>query len=238
MKHLKRGRPFVCVAAACFVLAVTPGADCRVFQRVGAAGTAAKRLESIGATQAYQSRVTVNGVGADLTVFSFDAPLAEVIGRVRGTFGTNVLSETGGGPATGALAEGDRPVHLMVSEAEGSKTLVFLMLLDRAPDRSAAPPWPVTAIPLMPGSTTVFSFENTSTRMRFGIARTPDTAEAAKTYCDRHLKSRGWEPQGVPQASLVVYARKQDLCLVMVQAPSKPGEDTRIAVLEKRLGTP
>ncbi len=90
----------------------------------------------------------------------------------------------------------------------------------------------------MPGGMTVFSFENTSTRMRFAIARTADTPAAASAYCDRHLKAKGWELHGPPEVSLVVYTRKQDLCLVMVQAPSKPGEDTRITVLEKRLGTP
>lgn len=224
--------------AAIVVLLAATSADSRVFQRVDSAGTTAKRLEAMGAAQAYQSRVTMNGVGADLTVFSIDTSVAEASSRIRSTFGSNVLQQAGMGVSTAAIAEGKRPVRLLVSGLEGSRTLLFLMVLDRAPDPSATPPWPVAAIPLMPGSTTVFSFENTDTRMRFGIARTAETPEAASAYCERQLKSRGWEPQGTPETSLVIYSRKQDLCLVMVQPPTKPGENTRITVLEKRLGSP
>jgi hypothetical protein len=237
MNGLQRNLAAAGLAVAGCLLA-TPHADARVFQRHGAGETATKRLESVGATQAFQSRVTVNGVGSDLTVFSFDAPLANVADRLRAAFGTNAMQLTGSGLTPATLLEGNRPTHVLVSEVEASRTLVFVMVLDRAPDASVNPPWPVSAVPLMPGGTTVFTFENTTTRMRFAIARTPDNPAAASNYCDGHLRSRGWEPRGPPQASLIVYTRGQDLCLVMVQPPSKPGEDTRIVVMEKRLGAP
>lgn len=219
------------------VLLVIPVTNARVFQRVGG-GSAAKKLESAGATPAYQSRVTVNGVDADLAVFSFDEPLSSVTDRIKSVLGTNAMQEAAGGMATTELKDGDRPTHLMLSEVEGGKTLVFLMVLDRAPEPSSTPPWPITAVPLMPGSTTVFSFENASTRMRFAIAKTTDAPAAARAFCERHLKAKEWKPHGPSEASLVVYERKQDLCIVMVNSPSKPGENTRIAILEKRLGTP
>jgi hypothetical protein len=226
-----------CLLVLTALIACPPPAHGRVFQRIAGAGTTAKRLESVGATQAYQSRVTVNGVGADLTVLSFDAPAADATPRIRSALGTNFALQAGA-LSTASATEGDRPVHVLVSGVDASRTLVFVMLLDRRPDASAPLPWPLSAVPLMPGGSTVFAFENASTHTRFAIARTPDTPEAAVMFCERHLKSRGWEVQGLTQASLSVYSRKQDLCVVMVQPPGKPGEDTRIAILEKRLGGP
>lgn len=230
-------RALLCVAAACALVLAPPTSYGRVFQKLPGAASVLKRLESAGATQAYRSRVTVNGVGADLIVLSFDLPLSDAASTMRSALGTNFVLHAGG-LASPVLPDGDRPLHLLVSEVAASRTLVFVMLLDRSPDPSAAVPWPVSAIPLMPGAATVFSFENTSTHMRFGIAKTTDTAAAAASFCERHLKSRGWEAQGPQQASLTVYVRKQELCLFMVEEASRTGEGTRIVVMEKRLGSP
>jgi hypothetical protein len=226
-----------CAVAVLAVIACPSRVQGRVFQRIPGSGTTVRKLESVGATQAYQSRVTVNGVGADLTVLSFDVPAAVAAARIRAALGTNFALRPGALAET-AITDGDRPAHMLVSEVGESRTMVFLMLLDRSPDPSAAVPWTVSAVPLMPGATAVFSFENASTHMRFGVAKTADTAPAAASFCERHLKSRGWELQGPQQSSLTVYTRKQDICMVMIQEAAGAGDATRIVVLEKRLGGP
>lgn len=224
-------------ALACLLFCV-PQADSRVFKSKGRSASAAGKVEAIGGTRAYQSRVTVNGVGGDLTVFGFDVSMQEVAARMKNTFGTNFLQQTGDQLATAAIADGNHPIHLLVSQMDSSRTIVFFMRLDQAPDPSSDAPWAVSALPLIPGGSTVFSFENADTRTRLSIAKTSDTAAAAKAYCDDHLRSKGWEPLGSADTSLVIYARKQDLCIVMVHPASGPGGDTRIAVMEKRLEAP
>ena len=116
------------------------------------------------------------------------------------------------------------------------RTIVFHIAMERTPADPA--PWPIKGAPICPGGQVLFGFENSDTRTRLAVVRTPESATSVRTFYDAHFGADGWSRLGPPDASLAVFMKGGTLCCVLAAEESGAGASTRVVVIEKPMSVP
>lgn len=209
--------------------------NAKVFWRWGR-GAYVQKLQAIGAKQAYESDVTVNGVPGRLSVLAFDGSLVETTDRIVSVIGTNGV-QAGNGLLIGTLPGGSGSAAVnIVAIGLQQRTLVFHIAMEGTPRDPA--PWPIQNAPLCPGGHVLFGFENRDTRTRLAVVRTAESATSVRTFYDAHFLGAGWNLLTPRSNSLAVFMKGGTLCCVLASEETGAGAATRVVVLEKPMAAP
>lgn len=233
------------VLGGAVLLAAAGVAQARVFWRWGAAAEGEKALESAGGRSIYTAPVAVNGGSGRLTVFSFAAPLGDVLGSLRQVYsGLAVRGDGSGTMATASLAADGHVLRLAILQlAAGPGTLVLqLDQTQREFEASRAAParHPLTALPEYPAAEPSFFARDDHAGMSLAVAVAAASARDVQGFYSDRLTGEGWEPAlksagGATVAlGMDLYQRGRETCCVFADAT--PNGGTRITLLHKQPG--
>jgi hypothetical protein len=239
---MRRLVPFVAVLLT-LSLAAPLGAD--VFWRWRAAARSRRAYTAMGARLAYRAPVEVNGGKGHLSVYHFPRPMPDVADALQRAFGSP-LSRQGASMAQGAVTEGGDALQLLLVAMPGGERTVLFEVKQPLDDRrrSARGPPPASTLgplPLYPGADLSFHARDLRTQTALAML----SARALPADVDAFYRAQlggagGWkvqpgpEPQEARAARLRIFARGNELCLLMAAPDERHG--SRITLLHKRFG--
>ena len=230
-------------AAAALALLLGPATvEARVFFRWGAVGASNRAIEAAGGKIAYAADITLNGGDAELTLFSFQKPLAEVVQELRRAFGDGDFAYQGGTLAQAAVKAEGRVLRLAALRLDSyGQTLVFKVdQSQREFDASQTPAQRPESegIPSYPGSTPVFYAADKNAQMSLSVETAAGVTESIRPALSAQLAASGWTPaiparKPKPASGMDVFLKNGEVCCLLVSPSSKPGE-ARITLLHKK----
>lgn len=211
---------------------------------------------------AYETSVVVNSGKGQLTVFSFDRAISEVIRQLSKIFNTDNFNYCRKTMGYALIDSGDSVLRLIVISLDDYRqTLVFKLEQSasefkasiRPPDRHL-----MKTIPAYPGSEPVFFAEDENTRMSMAVSKTQSAPAGVRDFFESRLTSSGWTPalvapsalhhnkivsgtatRGITDAlcdsGMGVYLKGMEICCVLVDSSEGTGEN-RITILHKQPG--
>lgn len=242
-------RPFLLLAILLTALCLMPAPlFARIFARRGDAGGLTSRIEAMGGSRSYTSRITLNGGSGELHVFAFQAPPGRIARLLTEAFGARGLATDGASLQIGEAEVGALRLRLVLvqPEAAGVTTLFAVAQSAAQYERSLSAPETVLApfIPY-PDARPTFTVSDEQSGVALTLAVTGAEPQTVQDYFDRELTTRGWSTPPVGSATkglsaapmaLRLYVQADAVCCVGVTRSEQQSGETTITLLHKRLG--
>jgi hypothetical protein len=213
----------------------------RVFLHWNAASQSTRAMENAVGRIAYESSVTVNGGKGQLTVFSFEKSMTEVVRELSRLFNINNFNLSDGTMAMASIEADDRVSKLLALNLGKEGQTLVLKFEQSARDAKVSMESPMQhlmkAVPGYPGSRSVFYAKDDNTEMSMEMSSAQENESTIRDFYDSSLKGSGWEPAlpvRTENAGLAVFRKGQEICCVFVDAADSSGNST-ITVLHKLL---
>lgn len=260
MRKMKKYGKFFLIATV--LSAMTIVCDARVFLRWGSRAQSTMAIEASGGKMAYETSVVVNGGKGQLTVFSFDRAISEVIRQLSKIFNTDNFNYCRKTMGYALIDSGDTVLRLIVISLDDYRqTLVFKIEQSASEFKASIKPPDrhlMKTIPGYPGSEPVFFAKDENTRMSMAISKTQSAPAGVCDFFESRLISSGWRPalvagsalhhnktasgtgmEGISDAlrgsGMAIYLKGMEICCVLVDSSEVTGEN-RITILHKQPG--
>jgi hypothetical protein len=233
-------RTIVRFALLASLSALPAAGHAKVYSLWGSASDSARTIERLGGKLAYKAPVVVNGGKGELAAFSFTAPIADVVDKLRQGFGNrDAVRYSGGTMAEAVIKDEGHAIRLIVLSME-DRAGTFVFRFDQpAGEAAASEAKPRTHLmaeaPAYPGSEPVFYVKDESTRMTLAISKGRADAEDVHRFYRAHLSGTGWTALKPGSGSMRVYLKQNEVFCVLVESSDAPG-DFRATLLHKERG--